>query len=520
MTNHTQKSLQMSRHFLDWRIKPFPFKIYYDLPYQPLPATFPIPATDTLSALKTVLVKTTAERINLQTLSTLLFFTGGITRSTMSVMGDYYLRAASATGALYPIEIYVVASKLPDLEAGVYHFGAADFTLTKLRSGDFRYILAEATSDPTVILHSPINLVFTSLAWRNAWKYQTRSYRHWYWDCGVMIANLLAVASSENLQSKVMTAFLDPVVNKLLFLENNKEATIAIVPVGIGNSTEPTIDQRMLELEETNLPRYIPLSSREVDYPAIWSIHNKTSFNYNNDLSSWTTKVKNFKYSVNTADIREQKVETALNESKEIGKTILQRGSTRRFAKKDITLQQLSRICDASLSGIVMDSKTEPGDSWMELYVIANAVSDLPTGSYYFDRQAKSMLQLSKNASRSIAGYLCLGQELFADASAVLVIMTRLKDIIEHFGDRAYRATQLEGGIVAGKIYLSAYAQGIGASGSTFFDEDVTIHFSPHAALKVTMIVVGVGIPDYKAKSGKLLAYRLDRQKIIESFKY
>ncbi len=38
-----------------------------------------------------------------------------------------------------------------------------------------------------------------------------------------------------------------------------------------------------------------------------------------------------------------------------------------------------------------------------------------------------------------------------------------------------------------------AYAQGIGASGSTFFDDAVTEFFSPHADKKSTMIVVGIG---------------------------
>ena len=40
------------------------------------------------------------------------------------------MRAPSATGALYPIELYVVCGDItPDLTAGVYHFGPADFEL-------------------------------------------------------------------------------------------------------------------------------------------------------------------------------------------------------------------------------------------------------------------------------------------------------------------------------------------------------------------------------------------------------
>jgi len=45
----------------------------------------------------------------------------------------------------------------------------------------------------------------------------------------------------------------------------------------------------------------------------------------------------------------------------------------------------------------------------------------------------------------------------------------------------------------------------MGASGSTFYDDAVTEFFSPHAKDKSTMMAVGVGIPAYKAKSGKVL---------------
>jgi hypothetical protein len=39
----------------------------------------------------------------------------------------------------------------------------------------------------------------------------------------------------------------------------------------------------------------------------------------------------------------------------------------------------------------------------------------------------------------------------------------------------------LEAGAIGGRMYLSAYAQGLGATGLTFFDDDVINFFSPHA---------------------------------------
>jgi nitroreductase len=108
-----------------------------------------------------------------------------------------------------------------------------------------------------------------------------------------------------------------------------------------------------------------------------------------------------------------------------------------------------------------------------------------------------------------------LGQSLFSDASAVFFLMTNLQSVLRSLGNRGYRASQFEAGIIAGKIYLAAYALGIGASGSTFFDDAVTEVFSPHASKMNTMIAVGVGIPAYKANPGKILPIRLTREQLL-----
>jgi nitroreductase len=46
---------------------------------------------------------------------------------------------------------------------------------------------------------------------------------------------------------------------------------------------------------------------------------------------------------------------------------------------------------------------------------------------------------------------------------------------------------------MAGKLYLAAYAQGLGASGLTFFDDDVIEFFEPHSAGKSVMFLLVIG---------------------------
>ena len=49
------------------------------------------------------------------------------------------------------------------------------------------------------------------------------------------------------------------------------------------------------------------------------------------------------------------------------------------------------------------------------------------------------------------------------------------------------REAEIEASIMGGKLYLAVYAQRLGASGLTFFDDDATDFFSPHASGKSVM---------------------------------
>ena len=103
-------------------------------------------------------------------------------------------------------------------------------------------------------------------------------------------------------------------------------------------------------------------------------------------------------------------------------------------------------------------------------------------------------MELQKEGDyRQQAGHLGLDQTLSADASADFFFMTDLNPILERFGNRGYRLAQLDASITAGKIYLAAYAQRLGASGLTFYDDEVTGFFSPHAAGNSVMFLVALG---------------------------
>src|SRR5712664_3080192 len=222
-TKHSEVSVGASAHYLDWDNKPAQFKEYKNLPSIALPRDFPHPKENSVEAIKNETKAIGPKQVDIGVLSELLFFSAGLTRAMRFGKELHYMRAASATGALYPIETYVISGRIPGLEAGVYHFNPEQFSLAKLRDGDYRSALDDAGCPDSQ--SAPFTLAFTSLAWRNAWKYEARSYRHWFWDSGVIAANLLATSNSAGLSTEVALGFVDSEVDLLLGLEAKKEAT-------------------------------------------------------------------------------------------------------------------------------------------------------------------------------------------------------------------------------------------------------------------------------------------------------
>jgi len=216
-TKHSYWSIRNNPHFLDWANRPQPFKIYPQLEQLPLPRDVPQTGVAALSAISQRELSWRNESVpDLRDLACILYFSAGITKQRVHPGGEIYFRAAACTGALYEIELYVVSIDLPGLDAGVYHFSPADVSLRLLRKGDFRGNLAQATAMEPAVAHASATIICTGTYWRNAWKYQARTYRHFGWDNGTLLANMLAVSAASGLPAKIVLGFVDAEVNRLL----------------------------------------------------------------------------------------------------------------------------------------------------------------------------------------------------------------------------------------------------------------------------------------------------------------
>jgi SagB-type dehydrogenase family enzyme len=305
-----------------------------------------------------------------------------------------------------------------------------------------------------------------------------------------MLANLLAAAAAFEVPARIVCGFVDAEVNRLLDLDAAREVALTLIPLG---RDRPAPAGVVPEVGRLGLPT-APLSKTEVDYAAIRAMHAASSLAQDEQVRAWRGQTPAADRLVPSGPlIPLRSPEDAALPGDSIAQVILRRGSTRQFALEPITLAQLSTMLDRATRGVPADFLEPAGAMLNHLYLIVHDVEGLPAGAYVFHRDRQALELLQEGNFRREAGYLGLDQELPADASVNVYCLADLPRILERFGNRGYRATQLEAGIIGGKLYLSAYAQRLGATGLTFYDDEVTAFFSPHAAGKSVMFLTALG---------------------------
>ncbi len=490
-TKHSYASVRANSHFLDWANQPLPFKIYPTLELMRLPGEVRQTGVAALSAIAESIPAQTNAAPDLEAVAQLLYLSAGITRTRTYAGGEVYFRAAACTGALYEVELYLVCGDLANLEAGVYHFAPAEFGLRRLRAGDYRRALLEATGGEPAIAHAPLIIVCTCTYWRNAWKYQARTYRHFGWDNGTLLANLLAVATALGLPARVVCGFVDANVNRLLDVDPDREVAFSLVALGHVAALPP--QSPSAEISPLGLEP-VRLSRSEVDYPLMREMHAASSLHSAEEVETWRgrTPMTILPPPAGTL-VQLEPLSDAEMPRDPIEQVILRRGSSRKFAHTPISLAQLSTLLDRATRGVPADFLDPPGAQLNHLYLIVHAVEGLDSGAYVFHRSRGLLESLKQGNFRAQAGYLGLEQELPADAAVDIFFLADLRPNLQRFGNRGYRAVQLEAGILGGKLYLGAYAQRLGATGLTFYDDDVIRFFSPHAEGKSAIFLVSVG---------------------------
>lgn len=140
-------------------------------------------------------------------------------------------RTAPSAGALYPLEISVVAGKDGELPAGVYRYRPDGHDLLLTAPGDKRAKLARAALDQNWLAEAPLTLVVAAIYERTARKYRQRADRYVQMEVGHAAQNVHLQAIALGLATVVVGAFEDGEVKRVLPLAAN-EQPLCLMPIG------------------------------------------------------------------------------------------------------------------------------------------------------------------------------------------------------------------------------------------------------------------------------------------------
>ncbi|MBW8000451.1 MAG: SagB/ThcOx family dehydrogenase [Planctomycetes bacterium] len=493
-TKHSRMSLMLNSRGLDWSTQPAVFKQYpdaevFDLPEPRKLAGMSVGQSIELS--RRMVHGFANDGISIQELSTLLYMTNGVTGSLSYPGLTYYLRAAPSAGALYPTVTYIIVKNVEGLTTGLYHYRVKDHKLHRLKANETIYKdLAKLVPQSDVIESAPVTFVFTTIFFRTSWKYEQRSYRYSCLDAGHLAVQTMLAANSLNYGAKLIGRFDDAKVNSLLGLNEQKEGTLLIVPIGKIAEAPPSSTERAAF---TLQPHQFEGKGDKL----IKLIHGATFFSKTNEMVQPFPKYQPIdKPYVNFPIIHLPK---QFNAGDDLYPTILRRRSARRWTQTPMTLEELSSVLYYTF-GIRQGAESTFPDPSVEnhhalhLYLIINNVKGIERGIYYYRRNDHALTQIRKGDYQSTSYAMSLFQEVVgsSDVAIVMTIDSKLYGRLD--ADRGYRYAAFDAGMLGGRLYLQTTGLDLGCCGiGAFFDNEVSqaIKVDPDKELIIYMAAIG-----------------------------
>ncbi|MBI1858257.1 MAG: SagB/ThcOx family dehydrogenase [Candidatus Melainabacteria bacterium] len=494
LTKYTPEGIASNQHRLDFAKQPPLFKEYPTAKNIDLSYLLPLDRNPFSDAGIKNPKDYSKEEKHLAPLSQILYLANGVTAIIPYADSPFYMRAAPSAGGLYPTEIYVLASSFPGLKDGIYNYQVKKHSLALIKEGDFKNQIQHACFDHPILQESNLLLIATGVFVRSSWRYQDRAYRRICLDTGHVIGNINLASYFYGYKAYNIGGFIDSAINSLLELDEEEEQSLAIIPL-------LPKDQ---ETADVTHPRCLPsrLDSDNLRTPEgyrLIELHNRSKI----------------EKSVPVPDIKFENVEEKFILSPKLPfetywknanwkgtliPTILKRRSTRAFTGEPIAKERLGWILDFAYNGnLFKESRIDPNPTYLDTSIIqtfiaVNNVTGLEEGCYYYSSLGRYLRQVRFKNFREDIYYLCLGQDLGYQASAVIFHTCDLSRAVFKYGERAYRYLHLDAGHIGQRINLAAINLQLGVSGiGGFFDNQVNELLGiPEHEVVIYITVLGV----------------------------
>jgi SagB-type dehydrogenase family enzyme len=140
-------------------------------------------------------------------------------------------RTCPSAGALYPLELLLIAGNVLDLTAGVYRYVPIGHELALAIRGDVRPALAKAGLRQAFIQEAAASILLAAVYERTTGKYGRRGIQYVHMEAGHAAQNVCLQAAALGIGTVMVGAFRDDTVKEVLNLAPD-EKPLYILPVG------------------------------------------------------------------------------------------------------------------------------------------------------------------------------------------------------------------------------------------------------------------------------------------------
>ena len=365
-------------------------------------------------------------------LSGLLYYSASISASKQTTSGQRYaLRVNPSSGNLHPTEFHFTCPN------GLYHYRVSSHMLEQRATGDY----------------GRLQFLLTSIAWREAWKYQSRAYRYCLHDVGHAWQSLALAAQAMGCDATAVGNFDDDSVARRYCLADDEWPMLAVEIRGA-----PEFPQARNGEWFGGIPN--KLSTDVIRYPLIEEMHaatKKSGHALTRAATGWPAKTTAPLCSPNLG----------------FGEIARRRRSALDFrgGAESISRHQLLTLLDLATRPLEADCAPE---SYIQLYLYVHRVSDLAPGVYQYLPEEARLELVRSGDQRAAAAALSLGQDLAGNSCVTFSMIGDLGRAGEVHGDRGYRYVHFQAGAIGQRLYVAAESLGFQSTGiGAFFDDSV-----------------------------------------------
>ena len=485
-TKHHYDRYARSADYMDWANQPNPFRFYEDTQSYGLPFLKKDPAARYADLYRRN--NNAARGITPATIAGLLELSLGLSAWKSAGDSQWSLRMNPSSGNLHPTEAHLILPRVEGLEGGIYHYNPL------LHALEQRAVVSEEVWH-NIFSHFGCEgflIGFSSIFWRESWKYGERAFRYCNHDVGHALA---AVSFSANLfgwKASYLSGLSDQELDTLLGFdragfgaleEEHPELMCWVHPHHCPDIARRLPDNLISTFKDVSFKgRPNRLSRQPVNWEIIYHTANLTR--------QPATAEQRYEFTGPFA-FREEPIAMAA------AKIIRQRRSATAFDRKgSLTREQFLALLDKTLPrNDCAPFDVGLGNPWLHLLVFVHRVKGLTPGLYFFIRNDKALdsikrltrpkfvweavennfplFLLEKGAFQQQAMMVSCHQEIAGDSAFSLGMIADFKERVIS-SPSAYRQLFWESGMIGQVLYLAAEALGVRGTGiGCFFDDAV-----------------------------------------------